>query len=176
MTRSRLKTVHQKASEYFGKVEISELAAMCRDPVGKVRLLALALMRKQIAEGESPLAYFSLACGLIADADNDCRWQALIVVGELIGSYPQEVWQVVADYGDHPDEDMRTGVACVLLEHLLEEHFEECLPRVRAKLLEGSPLFADMVRTCWFDGQEGPRFRRVQNLMRKAARGRYRLR
>ena len=83
------------------------------------RLRSLRAMRDQIAGGKPPGDYLDLARPLIADPDNDCRWQALIVVGESVRTDPEAVWEVICEHGVSEDEDMRAGVATVLLEHLL---------------------------------------------------------
>ena len=111
-------------------VTAAELRRLTANPVALGRLRALWLMRRQIEERGLRAAYLKLARPLIADEDNDCRWQALIVVGEFIETQPEEVWRVVRKYGASPDEDMREAVACVLLEHLLEYHFKAYFPRV----------------------------------------------
>lgn len=95
------------------------------------RLFGLALARKRIEAGDDPSEYYEFARRLVADADNDCRWQAVIVVGELVDSDPEAVWDVVEQFGDSPDSDMRTAVATVLLEELLDRYVEEYFPCVR---------------------------------------------
>ncbi len=164
----------RQAEAVFDPVELGHLAALAshRDP--RQRLLALALMRREIARGAPAIDYLPLARALVEDADNDCRWQALIVIGESLTTSPEEVWRVIRAYGGSEDPDLRMGVATVLLEHLLEEHFEEYFPKVRAELLLGSARFAETVGSCWFDGCGGPRYRRVQKLLRNAGRGGFR--
>jgi hypothetical protein len=107
-------------------------------------------MRRQIEEQDP--AYFDRARPMIADEDNDCRWQALIVVGEFIGDRPEQVWEVIQQHGVSDDEDMRDGVACVLLEHLVEHSFERFFPRVE-RLALANESFADTCLRCWKFGQ-----------------------
>ena len=79
------------------------------------------------------------ARSLVGHPDNDVRWQALIAVAGWIESDPEPVWEVVLEYGESEDEDMRMGVATVLLEHLLEHHFDAYFPRVRERIEAGAP-------------------------------------
>jgi hypothetical protein len=172
MGSERVAEALRQAETVFGTVDLDRLAYLSIDPDARQRLLALTLMRRQIARGVPPADYLSLARALVQDPDNDCRWQALIVIGESLATNPEEVWGVIRAYGDSEDADLRMGVATVLLEHLLNEYFEEYLPKVRAEVMSGSARFAETVRTCWVDGCEGPRYRRVQKLLRNAGRGR----
>jgi hypothetical protein len=48
--------------------------------------------------------------------------------------------------------DVRSAIACCLLEHLLEHHFDALFPRVRRAAL-ASPRFADTFSSCWAFGQ-----------------------
>src|SRR4051812_18879085 len=102
----------------------------------RIRLRALISIRRQIIWRGLKNSYFTMARPLIADRSNKCRWQALIVVGEFVRVDPKRVWQVIKRYGVSPDEDMRSGVACILLEHLLEHHFAEYFPPIRRLALE----------------------------------------
>jgi hypothetical protein len=85
-------------------------------------------------------------------AGTDPRWQAIIAVGEFIESSPEPVWEFVCSWGGHPQEDLRDAIACLLLEHLLEHHFEAIFPRVEAAVA-ADPLFADMFLRCWKFGR-----------------------
>jgi hypothetical protein len=164
----------QQAEAVFGSVELKKLGVIVQHRDAHQRLLALALMRCQIARGAAASEFLSLAEALVADVDNDCRWQALIVVGASLPTHPEQVWRIICRFGASDDPDMRMGIATVLLEHLLEEHFEEYFPKLRAEVLRGSARFAETVGHCWFDGCDGVRYRRVQKLLRNAARGGFR--
>jgi hypothetical protein len=78
----------------------------------------------------------------------DARWQAIIAVGEFIESEPEAVWEFICRWGCYADEDLRTGIATCLLEHLLEYHFPLYYQRVREMALT-DPLFADTFLRCW---------------------------
>jgi hypothetical protein len=143
---------------------------MGRDSDPRRRLVALCLARNRIDAGDDPAAYFEFARALVTDADNNCRWQALIVVGENKYDNHEAVWQVVAEHGDSADRDMRDGIACVLLEELLHFHFDEYFPRVRQEILNGRTGLLPTLAMCWFDGR-GPNYEKVQRFVRTASRG-----
>ena len=82
----------------------------------------------------------------------DARWQAIIEVGDFVETAPEDVWDFVARWGCHPQEDVRAAIATCLLEHLLEHHFPLIFPRVE-QLVHQEPLFADTFRWCWVFGQ-----------------------
>jgi hypothetical protein len=126
-------------------------------------------MRDQIAGGKPPGDYLDLARPLIADPDNDCRWQALIVVGESVRTDPEAVWEVICEHGVSEDEDMRAGVATVLLEHLLECHFDAYFPRLKEQIEAGSRFLADTLSRCWAFGQAVPRWGDVEALAQRSS-------
>src|SRR5262245_47651752 len=82
----------------------------------------------------------------------DARWQAIIGLEIYIESDAGEVWQFILRWGRTEDEDLRNAIATCLLEHLLEERFDEYFPEVEAAV-RASPLFADTFARCWKFGQ-----------------------
>ena len=146
--------------------DLKALATMAGSGRDIQRLQALRIMREQIAAGGPPEHYLPIACPLIGDTNNDCRWQALIIVGESVESNPAAVWEIICQHGDSPDEDMRTGVATVLLEHLLEYHFDDYFPRLQERIEAGSEMLRDTASRCWAFGQAIPRWRDVIELTR----------
>jgi hypothetical protein len=86
------------------------------------------------------------------DGQRDPRWQAIIQVGEFIESDPDPVWNFVAKWGTHDCEDLRLAIATVLLEHLLEHHFDAIFPKVTA-LAHANPNFAWTTCAVWKHGQ-----------------------
>lgn len=106
-----------------------------------------------------------MARRMVSGPDNTCRWQALIVIGELIESEPEAVWRVVHVYGGSVDSDMRAGITTVLLEYLLERHFERYFPRVRERILQGDARFRRMVTMCWPLGRTQGKWRRIARLL-----------
>ena len=132
------------------------------------RLRALFKMRGQLTT-KPPQRYFSLAKGLLDDTDNDCRWQSLIVIGEYIHTRPLDVWPLIAKHGNSDDEDMRTAIATVLLEHLLENHFERFYSRVKREAIR-SPMFADTLSRCWPTWQSNRDGRKLKNVLQQVRR------
>jgi hypothetical protein len=104
--------------------------------------------------------------GLIADENNDCRWQALIVVGEQVVRRPEVVWDAVQRYGISDDEDMRDGVATVLLEHLLEHHFERFFPLVKKAVASGKGMLRDTLARCWAFGDAVKHWTEVEDYLK----------
>ena len=148
MASRPLKSAYRQAQAWPQYVPLALLRKMCRSKSAKKRLLGLMLTWKQIEQDALLRGYLTLAQELVEDPNNDCRWQALIVIGEFIQSHPAEVWKIVCKYGDSEDEDMRTAVACVLLEDLLEYHDKRYRKRVE-KMAASSPLFAWTYDMCW---------------------------
>jgi len=86
------------------------------------------------------------------DGEADLRWQAIIEVADHIESDPDAVWQFAARWGTHQQDDLRMAIATVVLEHLLEYHFDLIFPRVET-LARRDPNFADTFSSCWKFGQ-----------------------
>ncbi len=90
------------------------------------------------------------------DDASDPRWQAIIEIGEFVETKPEAVWHFVERWGIHSDDDLRAAVATCLLEHLLEHHFNEIFPRVKA-LAKTNSVFAHTFRMCAQFGQSNAR-------------------
>jgi len=135
-------------ADHHPPVTPAELRQMCKSPSAETRLLALLLMRGEMGDGDPIDEYFDSARDLIEDENNNCRWQALIVIGYFIDSRPDDVWRIIEQYGVSDDDDMRAGVACVLLEHVLESHFEQFFPALREIILAGSAQMTDTLMLC----------------------------
>jgi len=86
------------------------------------------------------------------DGEEDPRWQAMISVGQFIETEPEAVWSFARRLAISPDEDLRAAVATLLLEHLLEYHFDAMIARVE-EAAGSNELFADTVCRCWKLGQ-----------------------
>jgi hypothetical protein len=134
-------------------IKLSQLQRLCASRLDSDRLLGLMLIRRQIQRAGRRLVYFRMAVPLIDDAHNDCRWQALIAAGEFIVPHRQLVWNLVRKYGGSRDDDMRTGVAKVLLEHLLEFHYRWCIRRVRLEIGRQGKRFENTLSRCSRYGQ-----------------------
>lgn len=134
----------------------SKISADARSSDPQQRLNALRQMRSLIAEGKKPDWFFHIARELVGDSNNDCRWQACIVISEFLMEYPDELWAIALHYGTDDDEDMRDAIATVILEHLLEMHRSRYLPLAHLAA-DANPLFADTLQRCWWfgDGDSG---------------------
>lgn len=87
------------------------------------------------------------------ERETDPRWQAIMKVGDFIESEPEVVWPFVLKWGSLPnEEDLSAAIATVLLEHLLEYHFDLIFPRVVAAT-RSNESFADTFAKTWKMGQ-----------------------
>ena len=150
-----------------GSDTLRELAAST-DPADRLR--SLRLMREGIGAGDDPSIYLELAVPLVGDSDNNCRWQAIIVVGETVERNPEAVWKVACEHGTSADEDMRDAVATVLLEHLLEHHFDAYFPKLKQRIESGAYLLADTLSRCWLFDNAIRHKREVESLAARQQR------
>lgn len=82
----------------------------------------------------------------------DPRWQALIALAGHIEDSPIAVWEFARQWGKSEDEDLRAAIATLLLEHLLEYHFEALFAAVEVEVATSIP-FADCFSRTWPLGQ-----------------------
>jgi hypothetical protein len=166
-----LDKTRQKADREFKHFSLRDLQELVRSPRPDNRLFAILLMRKQIEEGIDPVSYYSLAKSLVSDSDNNCRWQSLIVISELVEAQPELVWEVVSKFGNSNDTDMRMAIACLLLEHLIDYDFDTYFTKVRALIHKGRHKFIDTLESCSFFEISEVKRKRVQSFLTKAKRG-----
>jgi len=81
------------------------------------------------------------------EGENDPRWQAIIAIGEFIENEPDAVWTFVKRWGRYRSKDLQAAVATVLLEHLLQHHFEKLFNLVENETTK-SKDFAYMFSIC----------------------------
>jgi hypothetical protein len=167
-SREKLEDAERVARSFEGASD-AELQRLVDSTNVLDRIAAALLMQSRAERSETIRPYLAAAHQLIHDADNTCRWQALILVGAGIEREPELVWDVITEEGSSRDDDMRTGVATVLLEHLLDEHFETYFPMVRERVLSGDDLFTDTLSGCWLS--DPSRKKRIASLVRNAKRG-----
>lgn len=95
---------------------------------------------------------FKMCDEMIPDRADSVRWQALGILGRYPKTHPAELWPLVVKWGTSGVEDIRIGVACCLLEHVLEHHFAEYFPKAAA-VAERNARFLQVLSTCWPFGQ-----------------------
>ncbi|HEY2838008.1 MAG TPA: hypothetical protein VGJ26_02585 [Pirellulales bacterium] len=149
-----------------GELPLNEIVSLANSPASNDRKKSLAAMRAALTS-EHP-EYIEIARGLVGDADNDCRWQALIVLGEFIATHPDLIWELICEHGVSPDEDMRDGVATVLLEHLFEHDFASTFEGLRERILNGERMLANTLRRAWpCDDETERQWHKVDDLLIK---------
>ncbi len=105
------------------------------------------------------------------DRHEDVRWRALTLLGDYTDpcglQAPQKLWPVVERLGASRSAGLRSGVACCVLEHLLEHHFDEYYPRVREKIEAGDRKMLEMLATCHPFGQAESHERQINAFIRR---------
>jgi hypothetical protein len=102
------------------------------------------------------------------EGENDPRWQAIMRIEDFVETQPEGVWAFTRRWGKHPNPDLRSGIATLLLEHLLEYHFDLIFPRVEGEV-RTSKRFKDTLKRCWKLGQaKNPRnAAKIDRLLRR---------
>jgi hypothetical protein len=86
------------------------------------------------------------------EGEKDSRWQAIMSIEDFVETEPEAILPFVLKWGCHEQEDLRTAVAVLLVEHLLEFHFDLIFPRIEKASLKNT-LFADTFQRAGKFGQ-----------------------
>lgn len=154
-----------KRNELRPHYTLRQLARMCRSPKAAVRMKAVDAMQYQ-SDMPPPRGYFRLAAGLLDDRVSKIRWQSAILLGDFLPTMHAEIWKLCLGRGASSNEDVRAMVACVLLEHLFEHHFDRYFPLVAAKV-RGGRNFEDTVSTCWRFRVPARKWRKMTRLLKR---------
>ncbi len=102
--------------------------------------------------------FLEIADLLIPHRSEKVRWGMLCVLGDFAESSPEALWPLVLKWGSAASEDIRMGVACCILEHILEFHFTRYFQRAKEEIERGNRRFTLTMSTCYKIGQaEKPR-------------------
>lgn len=100
---------------------MTETVILIQSKIPAERKQGLSAIRKIIENQDIPSTeYFKVVKPLLDDRDNDCKWQAFIVMGSYMETMPEETWEIILRYGSGTDYDTRSAVATVMLEHYFE--------------------------------------------------------
>jgi len=86
------------------------------------------------------------------EGEEDPRWQAILKIEDFVETQPETVWAFVRRWGKHPNPDLRSAIAVLLLEDLLKHHFDLIFPGVEIEVRK-SKRFKDMLKCCYKLGQ-----------------------
>lgn len=85
---------------------------------------------------------------LIPDRSREVRWAVFHLLGSYAEPSPEEIWPMIVAWGSVKNRGIRAGIACFVLEHVLEHHFAMFFPQVRTSITEGNRLFAYTLACC----------------------------
>ena len=92
---------------------------------------------------------------MIPDRSTYVRWQALLMLGQHAERHPDKIWPSVLKWGTVQNRDIRRGVACCVLEHVLQHHFDPYFDLALSHIARGHRRFAYTLAYCWRFGQAG---------------------
>ncbi|MBI1225424.1 MAG: hypothetical protein GC192_09330 [Bacteroidetes bacterium] len=118
----RLKEIYKNVSANLNLYDLEKIHGLLSSKMSEKRLEGLYAVR--LIELFQDVTIFEKAKTIIEDKNNDCRWQALIVCSEFMERFSDEVWDIILNYGNSEDDDMRSAIATVLLEHYFENNLE----------------------------------------------------
>lgn len=109
----------------------------------------------------------AVADALILNSKPRLRWSVLGDLTRFAEDRPEDVWPLIVKWGCVHNPDIRMGIACCLLEHVLEYHFEEFFERAQQVIGSGNRRFAATLMYCYKFGQaeETENARRFDNFI-----------
>lgn len=155
MNRLNVKDLQNDEIAYiaFNKKERDYIELLASSPRAKDRELALDYIDTSSDVLKNLNFILKIADLLVPDRNNNIRWRTLGLVENFIRDYPSKVWPFVVKYGGVSNKDIRAGVGCCLLEHMLQYHYSKYLPETE-KLLYLNKNYIDTFKYCWYFGNE----------------------
>lgn len=77
------------------------------------------------------------------------RWKILTLLGNYSEQYPNILWPIIIKWGQSNISDIRNGIACCVLEHVLQYHKSKYIKRINKIVIEGSWYMKDTLDRCW---------------------------
>ena len=137
----------------FNRAERKSIRALAESPNWRDRLRCADWLRE--GETEDGNADFSLAIAgrLIFDPCPSVWARALGHIGHFCVDAPGRAWPAVEALWATRSPTRRVCAACFILEHLLQYHFDDYFPRVKARVEAGDWKMREMLETCYRFGQ-----------------------
>jgi uncharacterized protein (DUF433 family) len=107
------------------------------------------------------------------EGEEDPRWQAIMKIEDFIETEPEAIWPFALKWGSIPnEEDLSAAIGVLLIERLLQFHFDLIFPRA-AQAARENPAFANTFTKSWKLGQaEEPARAEQYDKLRSEIRGR----
>ena len=96
---------------------------------------------------------FDIADVLIPDISERVRWGTLTLLGDYAESNPAQLWPVVVKWNTPRSRDIRAGIACCILEHILSHHSSPYFQRAKRVIEDGNRRFGLTLAYCYKTGQ-----------------------
>ena len=154
-------------SPRFTPAERHSLLVLCYRPFLRDRMLCIEWLRAGERVRGNTGFIIRLAGKLARDRRTPVRWGALECLEHYVETHPRRIWPVAAQLGRSPDPDLRGGVACALLEHLLQYHYDTYFPKIRDKIESGDQKMLEMLGICYRFGQAERHEDEIDALLRK---------
>ena len=121
----RVEPIHVRGAR-LTPAEAESLRRLAKSKRPTDRWLCVEYLKSLAARPQNRRLVLELADFLIPDRSAYVRWQTLLLLGNhYAASHPGALWPLVAKWGSAANRDIRRGVACCLLEHMLEYRLDE---------------------------------------------------
>jgi hypothetical protein len=120
-----------------------------------------------VTVGEAIIAAEKILPGQAApESEVDPRWQAIIEIESYVQDEPEAVWEFALKWGRYEDEDLQAAIATLLVEDLMQHHFDLIFPRIVTEA-KSNASFARVTKMCWkmAEAKEPSRAKRFDDLI-----------
>jgi len=143
----------------------------------KVRSHSLSKVRSALCEmveeaKVSPIrqGFFPIARRALAVRNDEVYWLAATVLSYFVEKYPAQLLRIIRSVAQDSSDDQRTALAKCILEHLMENHFDDVINMVSQETdAELRYALVDILARCWPFGEAEKKsnWERVESLVRE---------
>lgn len=137
----------------FSADERQALVTLYRRGDLKSRRLAVDYLYEGVGVPQNRRFIFEMCDRLIPDRSSYVRWDSLAILGDYVETHPDRLWPLVLKWGSVKNYRIREGIACGVLEHILEHHFHTFFPKAVEYVEKGHRRFAYTLAYCGKFGQ-----------------------
>jgi hypothetical protein len=140
-------------SARFTQAERASLSELANSGHAADRKQCVRYLRAGVSNPANHRFLVKLLHRLIPDRSSEIRWGGFQLLSALVEFSPEEIWPLTVSWGSVKNRSIRAGIACFVLEHLLEHHFSTFFPRVSDLIEDGNAEFAYTLACCLRLGQ-----------------------
>lgn len=140
----------------FSQAERKSLRNLAESPSPADQELCIEYLSNGVGVRSNRRFIVEIADLLLPRRSENVRWGAacrLLGNWEYVRDNPKVVWPLVVKWGSVHSHDIRSAIACCVLEEILQFHFNEYFARCKDIVNRGNRRFAETLAMCWRLGE-----------------------